>query len=124
MKKFIFENISKKLDKENEIDNFINIIDFWEGKDKKEAIINDKNEKDRERKINEFVKQLIENNLFTKDEFFLSNQNIKISLIYKLYEKGKIQKKEEEYYEKLIQLLVEIKKDIEGNIKKSKLKNF
>ena len=125
MRNFIFENISKKLGNENEIDNFINIIDFSEGKDKKrEDIINDKNEKDREKKINEFVKQLIENNLFTKDEFFSGSQNIKISLIYKLYEKGKIQKKEEEYYEKLIQLLVEIKKDIEGNIKKSKLEEF
>ena len=125
MKNFIFENISKKLTNENDIDNFINLIDFFEGKDKKkEDSIIDRNEKDGEKKINEFVKQLMEKNLFTKDEFFSGSQNLKIILIYKLYKKGKIQKKEEEYYENLIQLLDEIKKDIEGNIKKSKLEEF
>ena len=63
----------------------------------------------------------MENNLFTKDEFFSCNQNIKISLFYKLYAKGIIQKneiKEEEYYKKITHLLYEIRKDIEGNIKK------
>ena len=68
MKNFIFENISKKLDNENDIDNFINLLYFFEGKDNKnEDSINYKNEKDREKKINEFVKKLMEKNLFTKD---------------------------------------------------------
>jgi len=125
MKNFIFENISKKLANENDIDNFINLLDFFEGKDKKkEDSIIFRNETDGEKKINEFVKQLMEQNLFTKDEFFSSSQNLNILLIYKLFKKGKIQKKEEEYYENLIQLLDEIKKDIEGNIKKSKLEEF
>ena len=43
----------------------------------------------------------MEKNLFTKDEFFSNSQNLKISLIYKLYKKGKIQNKEEENYENL-----------------------
>ena len=71
MKNFIFENFSKKLANENDIDNFINLIDFFEGKDKKkEDSIIDRNKKDREKKINEFMKQLMEKNLFTKDDFF------------------------------------------------------
>jgi len=77
--------------------------------------------------INEFFQLLITKNLFTKDEFFLSKQNIKISLLYTLYEKGKIQKKEkneEDYYEKITVLIDAIKKDIEGDIKKSKLEEF
>jgi hypothetical protein len=62
--------------------------------------------------------------LFTKEEFFSGNKNFKILLLYKLYEKGKIQKNDEDYYEKIMNLLDAIKKDIEGNIKKSKLEEF
>ncbi len=66
-------------------------------------------------------------NLFTKEEFFSVNQSLKISLLYKLYEKGKIKgnDKKEEYYEIIENLLDDIRKEIEGEIKKKKnLKNF
>jgi hypothetical protein len=74
--------------------------------------------------LNEFLKKLIEKNLFTKEEFFSSKPNIKISLLSALYEKGKIKPNDEEYYEKIIKLLQEIRGDIEGKIQKKKLEEF
>ena len=127
MKKYIFDEFTNKLDNENDIDNIINLIDCLEGKDKKktkEGIGKNEKDKKKEEMINEFLQQLISKNLFTKDEFFSGNQNLKISLLYKLYEKGKLQKNEEEYYENITNLLDTIKKDLEGEIKKSKLEEF
>ena len=118
MKKYIFEEFLNKLNNENDIDNIIKFLDCLEQKN----ITNGTNEK--EPIINEFLSKLIEKYLFTKDEFFSYNQNIKILLFNKLYEKGKIKRNEEEYYEKIILLLDSIKNDIEGNIKKSKLEEF
>jgi len=120
MKAFIFNEFSDKLNNEKDIDNIINLIDCLEGKDKKKETMNETNETI----INEFLHKLMEKNLFTKDEFFSGSKNMKISLFYKLYEKGKIKKSEEEYYEKIMHLLDSIEKDIEGNIKKSKLEEF
>ena len=111
LKKFIFEEFSNSLNDENDIHNIIKLIDLLEANENK--II-----------LNEFLQKLIEKNLFTEDEFFSCNQNIKISLLYKLYEKGIIKKNEEEYYKRITHLLDEIKKDIEGNIQKSKLEKF
>ena len=51
---------------------------------------------------------------------FFMESKYKLWLFYKLYEKRKIQKNEEEYYEKIINLLNVIKKDIT----KSKLEKF
>ena len=128
MKKLIFEEFSNKLENENDIDTIINLIECLEVKEKKriEDNINDINEKDKEKEemINEFLQNLISKNLFTKDEYFSGNKNLKILLLYKLYEKGKIQKNEQDYYENIINLLDNIKKDIEGDIKKSKLEEF
>ena len=73
---------------------------------------------------NELLRELISNNLFKKDEFFSSNKNLKILLLCDLDNKGKIKKNEEEYYEKIEHLVFEIKKDIEGKIRKSKLEEF
>ena len=129
MKNFIFGEFSNKLDNENDIDNIVNLIDCLEGKDKKKRkddTINEKSENDNKNEeiINEFLKELISKNLFKKDEFFSSNKNLKILLLYKLYEKGKIQKNEEDYYENIMNLLAEIRKDIDGKIRKSKLEEF
>ena len=76
--------------------------------------------------VNEFLTQLISKKLFTKDEFFqnLKTQNLKISLLCKLYEKEIIQNDGGEYYEKIKELLDDINKDIGGEIKKSKLDEF
>ena len=66
----------------------------------------------------------MEKNLFTKEEFFSGHQNLKILLLCKLYEKGKIQKNEEEYYENIEHLITDIRKEIDGEIKKKKLEEF
>ena len=118
IKKFIFKKFINKMNNENDIDNIIKLIDCLERKN----IINGTNKK--ERIINEFLPKLIEKYLFTKDEFFSCNQNIKITLFYKLYAKEKIKKNEIDNYENLINLLNSIKKDLEGDIKKSKLEEF
>ena len=44
--------------------------------------------------------------------------------MYRLYEKGKIQKNEKEYYYNLQDLIKSIKEDIEGNITKKVLDEF
>ena len=103
MKILIFEEFSNKLDNENDIEKIINLLDCLEGK---------------EEMINEFLQKLISKNLFTKEDFFSCNKNLKITLLYKLYEKGKIQNNEQEYYEKIIELLDIIYQDIGGDIKK------
>ena len=45
-------------------------------------------------------------------------------LLYKLFEKGKIKRVDEDYYEKIMDLLDNIKHDIDGNIQKNKLEKF
>ena len=138
IKEFIFEEFANNLDNENDIDYIINLIDCLEGKpeyeqknkekekDNKEVIKQEdkKKKKKREDIINEFLNKLMEKNLFTKEEFFSGHQNLKILLLCKLYEKGKIQKNEEEYYENIEHLITDIRKEIDGEIKKKNLKNF
>ena len=132
LKNYIFEEFVKKLENNDNIENILKLIDCIEGKqkEKNDKEYNDqtgeKNEKKNERGIilNEFLKKLIEKNLFNKDEFFSSKPNIKISLLYALYEKGKIEKNDEEYYDNIIKLLQDIRVDIDGKIKKKKLEEF
>ena len=101
MKKFIFEEFSNKLESESDIDNIINLIDCFERKNKKKEKEDNqnigKNEKDKKREEikNKFLKQLMGKNLFTKEEYFSTKKNLKIILLYKLYEKGIIQKNDE-----------------------------
>ena len=66
----------------------------------------------------------MEKHSFKKEEFFSKNQNLKITLLYKLFEKGKIKKSEEEYYLNIEDLLQSIRKDIDGDIKKKTLDEF
>ena len=70
------------------------------------------------------MKKISEKNVFTKEEFFSGEPNIKISLLYALYEKEKIKWNIEKYYEKIIAQLQEIRGDIEDKIKKKKLEEF
>ena len=136
MKDFIFDEFSNKLDNNNDIDNILNFIDCLEEKFKNDQKDSEKKndddeeiegkEKMNEKEIlkNEFLKKLIDKNLFTKEEFFSNNQNLKISLIYRLYEKGKIKDTKEEYYVSLINLLNDIRNDLDGKISKKKLEEF
>lgn len=83
----------------------------------------EKEEKDKikEEMIHEFLEILISKNLFNKDEFFTGSQNLKISLLIKLYENKKIQKSDKNYYDNIITVLDAVNKDLGGEIKKSKL---
>ena len=80
----------------------------------------------------------MKNNLFTKDEFFSSSKNLKISLLYKLFKNGKIQKytqeneqkntqeneKNDDYYGIIQNRLDEIRNELDGEIKKKQLEEF
>ena len=131
MKNYIFDEFTNKLDNINDIDNIINLLDCLgsstnEEKDKEknegEQISTNYNKNDEI--INEFLKKLMEKHSFKKEEFFSKNQNLKITLLYKLFEKGKIKKSEEEYYLNIEDLLQSIRKDIDGDIKKKTLDEF
>ena len=129
LKNYIFDEFVKKIESNDNIDNIIKLIDCIEGKQNvkdsnEQTEENNKKKNERVDILNEFLKKLIEKNLFTKEEFFSSKPNIKISLLSALYEKGKIKPNDEEYYEKIIKLLQEIRGDIEGKIKKKKLEEF
>jgi len=122
MKEYIFSKLINKIENMSDINNIITFLDKLE-----QMPINEQ-KKDRKIKkesiIHEFLNELIEKNLFNKDEFFSNKKNIKILLLYKLYEKGKIKKNEEYYYDNIINLFKEIWKDIDGNIQIKKLEEF
>ena len=132
MKEYIFGEFAKKVENADDIKNIMNLINCLEGKFLKEQKENEKknsekieaNIENQEGIINEFIKKLMKENLFTKEEFFSGNQNFKIALLYQLFKEEKIKKNEEEYYENIRKRLLEIRKDIEGNIKKKKLEEF
>ena len=79
MKTFLFEQFSREVANDQDINNIIRLINCLEGnpkdenkeneeKNKDEDINNkDKLKKDAEKNINEFLKKLLEKNLFTKD---------------------------------------------------------
>ena len=123
MKYYIFDEFANKLDNNNDIDNIVNLIDCLEDENDKEMEGNVK-KNEREKIKNEFLNILFKKNLFTQEEFFSDNQSLKISLLYKLYIKGKIKSNEEEYYGSIFKLLNDIKDDIGGKIKKKKLEEF
>ena len=125
LKTFIFEELSKNVSDGIDIENIIRIIDCLEGQKQtgKNKLFYGE-EKYRENGINEFFEKLIENNLFTENDFFSCKQNYRILLIYELYEKGKFKSCfGEEYYEKIIDLLFKIHEYIH-EIEKSKLEEF
>ena len=100
-------NFQKKKEDNNDIENIIELIDCLEGKNETES------DKDKNKNINEFLTKLIEKNLFSKDDFSSGKQDYRILLLCELYEKGKIKKSQEEYYNNIINLLDSIKKEIE-----------
>jgi len=55
--------------------------------------------------------------------FFSNTKNLKINLIYELFKRGIIKKRKDDYYRKIEELLTNIKKDLDGSIKKKNLKN-
>ena len=113
MKEYIFNEFINKLENMDDINNIMKFLEFLE-----EIKGTDKIDKEKENKdnINLFLNNLIKKYLFTKREFFSNKSNLKISLLYEIYHKGKIEKNYEEYNYEIINLLSYIKKDIEGNI--------
>ena len=100
MKEFIFQKL--------EIDIIINLIDNLNEKEKIE-----------------FLMEIMNRCKFTKEDFFLNNENKKIELLCDLYEKGKLKiNNEENYYGDIEVLLGEIIDDIEGKIRIKKLDIF
>ena len=130
LKEFIFEEFANNLKDSSDIENIIKLIECLESKNKNEEnediqmIVQNEKDKEKENILNEFLKKLFSKNLFSKEEFFSSNKNLKISLLYELKQKGKIKKNSEEYYDKIIEILDNIHKDIDGEIRKSKLEEF
>ena len=95
------------MDEFNDIEKICNMIDDLE-----------------ENKKIEFLKELLQKIIFTKEEFFLSDKNIKISLLINLYEKGTINNNNIKYFESTIELLENVYRDIRGNITKKTLDEF
>ena len=78
---------------------------------------------DQEERKN-FIKELIERCLFTKNEFYSKNETIKIKLLCELNEKEMIQIDFDRYYS-LEETLIDILKDLEnGLLSKNKLEEF
>ena len=129
LKEYIFNEYSNKLEDIIDINNIINLFDCIKGINqirKNEGVFKEKEiEEIINKNISEFLKKLIEKNLFNKNEFFLNKQNIKIDLLYELYKRGIL--KENNYYlynEKICPLLEEINRDLNGNFKKGILEEF
>ena len=135
LKDYIFGEFVKKLESQNDIDNIIKLIEVIEGKEKnkKAKESEEKNQKIKQESnireiiLNEFLNKLFNEkskNLFSKIDFFEEEKNLQISLLCTLYEKGKIKKSDELYYDNIIKLLQEIRGDLDGNIKKETLEKF
>ena len=135
LEKYIFKQFVNKLEKDEDITNIISLIECLEGKNTKvnenneQNENNDKNEnngqnENKNKRLNEFLKELITKHLFKKDDFFSKKKNLKIDLLCKLNEKGIIKKNDEPYYDNIVNLVQEIRKDLEGEIQKKKLDEF
>ena len=115
LEEFIFHEFCKNIQNMDDIQNIINLINCLERK---------KNVEEKEKFINKFLNELFKKNLFTKEQFFSQNENIRITLLYELYENGKIRMCEEEYYRNIINLLDSIKRDIDGHTPKKGFEKF
>ena len=131
---YIFDDYVNNVVDETDINNILNLLDCFkeknfQDKDGSNDNDNDLNQDEIQNKkneviINNFLEKLMEKNLFKKEDFFSGKSNIKITLLYKLYEKGKIKENDSKYYENIIALLKDIKNDLDGDIKKRKLDEF
>ena len=133
LRNYIIDEFSKNLNDSSDIKNIIKLIDIFKGNNTINDKENNQNDYPAEKEfknskiINEILNKLMKAHSFIRDDFFSNNQNINIELLYELYKNNIIIKDEnntEEYYEEIQKLLKEIKKDIDGDIKKSKLEEF
>ena len=104
MKQYIYDLFLNKLD---DIDNIVKLIDSLSEGDKKE-----------------FLKELMKKCEFTKEEFYSNSENKKIKLLCYLNERGKLDIK---LNVKIENILDDIRNDLEtetGSILKKKLEEF
>ena len=101
MKQYIYDIFLNKLD---DIDNITKLIDSLSNEAKKE-----------------FLDELMKKCEFTKEEFYSNSKNKKINLLCYLNEKGKL---ENNYNNKIVDVLDDIRNDLEGSILKRKLEEF
>jgi len=105
MKEFIYETYLNKMDN---IDNIISLIDSLSKEDKKN-----------------FLRELMKKCKFTSEEFYSNNNNTKIILLCELHEKGKLKITDEDnFYGDIEDILGKIRKDMDGDINKQKLEEF
>ena len=107
MRDYIYKKFLSDL---SNIDNIIKLIDGFREKEHK----------------NKFLKELIKECKFTKDEFYSTNPNPKIELLCELFEKGKINilYKDDNGFADIEETLDKIAKDLDGDITKQKLEEF
>ena len=105
MKELIYQKFLNKLDN---IDNIIILIDSLGKQDKKI-----------------FLEELMKKCLFTKEEFYSNCENSKIFLLCELNEKEKLQLTDEDInYGDIERIITQIRKDLEGEIGIKKLEEF
>ena len=133
LRKYIIDEFSKNMNNSSDINNIIKLINTFKGNNKINDKENNQNDNPTEKEdkntkiINEILNKLIKDHSFNRDDFFSNNQNINIELLSALYKNNIIIKDENNnqiYYDEIQKLLKEIKKDIDGDIKKSKLEEF
>ena len=105
MKQYLYDIFINKLD---DIDNIIKLIDSLKDEDKKE-----------------FLKNIMNKCEFTKEEFYSNFENKKIKFLCNLNEKGKLDIRYNEYNDKIEITLEEIRNDLnKGFILKKTLEKF
>ena len=135
IRKYIFGITVAEIKDDNDINNMIiKIIECIKGtlnqkkdNDNNNNEQNEKSEEENTRKkiLNEFLNDLIDKNLFTKEEFFNNKNNVKISLLCKLNEEKLIEESQQKYYKEIKNLIQNIYNVISNdNIKKKKLEEF
>ena len=133
LRNYIIDEFSKNINNSSDINNIIKLINIFKGNNKINDNENNQNINPTEKEIknikiiNEILNKLIKAHSFNRDDFFSNNQNINIELLYALYKNEIITKDEhnnQDYYEEIQNVLKEIKNDIAGDIKKSKLEEF
>ena len=109
LEKYIFNELKNELNKESDINYFLKIIDSLKNNEKNIV-------------LQKLIK-LIDNNLFTVEQFFSKNKNLIISLLYRLNENG-ILRRFNNFFSNLESLLDRVRRDLDGNIKKRTLDEF
>ena len=125
IKFLVYNEIIKRCQNEEykQVKDFI-FKKYINNKDKNKSLISLIDSLSKSDKI-KFLEELIKNCLFTCEEFYSNYENPKISLLIKLFEKGKLELlTEDNNFGDLEELLKNIRNEVDGNIKKNILETF